>query len=432
MNLRKIEIILLGILVVMLPCHYMLFAVLLKEFSFLKLWRDILVFAIFVIEIIRSKGLKKDNSLVIASIFLCFCVVYIFLAPNIFKAINITRVYLIPLIIFQAVKNLEFKEEELRGFLKAVMISVAVYCIYGIFQAYVLGPTFLIQIGYDSKDGVLSSSYFLSNYGNSLVGRDVQRVVSTFSAANICAFYLSSIFIVFLTFREKLKVRRIVYNGFMFLVFITIFLTFSRSSWLAVAIAIIVFNFKSFWTFISSVWKQLSVMIVFALIALIFMPSLQNAIVHIFKSSFSGEDTSVISHQTTIQEAIKMIAKNPILGLGLGENGPRALNYGASNLVESSFYLMIFEYGIFGAVLYFCNYLYVVIKSITHRKYSKEWALSAVCLIAFTMLAFLNIPYVQEIECTAIVFVFLGIFSYNMDKEKSEEKKASKLKNDKI
>jgi len=400
-----------------MPYHYLVFAVLLANVPVLKLWRDVLLVAVLVLEIMRSDGVKRDSALVSDIVFIFLSIVYIFLAPSTFKALNITRVYLLPILVFHVVKNLALTEQEIQSFLKKLMVSTVILCVYGIVQAFLLGPDFLVMLGYSNNDGVLSHTYFLSNYGGNVLGRTVQRVVSTFSSANVCAFYLCCVLIVYLSARKQIKISKVAYYSFMFLVFATIVLTFSRSSWLALAIAVLLTNAAPLWAFVRKGWKPIACLAVAALIVVIGSESLQKALIHIINSSLSGSDTSVVNHFSTIEMAITKVSASPF-GLGLGENGPRALNYGPANLVESSYFLMAFEYGIIGAVLYFYDYVFMMIYALKNRRHAKQLCAVCLCLAVFALIAYFNIPYVQEIECTGFICIVFGLLYAQFDRKK--------------
>ena len=190
---------------------------------------------------------------------------------------------------------------------------------------------------------------------------------------------------------------------------ITIFLTFSRSSWLAMVIvtAIYVLQGKKVkcHSFIRIICLIAIMIVVILILDLLGIKTISIAISHIIKSTFSGTDTSIISHSNSLSSALNLISKN-WLGLGLGLNGPRALNFGNSNLVESSYLLMVFEYGIPGMILYFANYINILVRSIKCFGFKRNIEL---LLSLFILIAFINIPYVQEYECMTIYFVLIVI-----------------------
>lgn len=414
MDIRKLQIRLLNLLLFFLPFHYVIFAVLLADISVLKLWRDALMLLIIALEVVRSGGVKKDSALVVDLIFVIITVLFAILAPSLSKALNIARVYLLPILTFHAVKNICMDRQEFQSLLKTIMVSVTICCLYGLVQAYILGADFLVKLGYSNTNGVLSHTYYLSNYNGSAIGRSVQRVVSTFSAPNICAFYLCCVLILFLSVKKYLSMRPIVYYSFVFLVLITIVLTFSRSCWLALFISVLLVNIRQLWAFIRKGWVPIVLALAAVVIVLIGSESLRNALIHIINSSFSGSDTSVNNHFSTIYKAIDLVTAN-FWGLGLGENGPRAINYGAANLVESSYFLMMFEYGIIFGIVYFFDYLFMGWKALVRWRSTRPLSSLTACLVIFALVAYFNIPFVQEIECTGLILIILGLIYPMLD-----------------
>ena len=412
MKVRKLELRLLEALLFFLPFHFLIFAVVLKQVPVLKLWRDAIMLAVVGLELYRSRSIKKDAALIADLVFALLAAVYVVIAPAFMQAANIARVYLLPLLLFHAVKRIAPTREELQSMLKLVMVSATVCCLYGLLQAYVLGPEFLIKLGYATKNGMLSHTYYLSNYNGTNIGRAVQRVVGPFSAPNVFAFYLSCVLIVFLTAGKHLKVRPVIYYGFMFLVFGTIVLTFSRSCWLAVMVSVLLLNYRQLWQFIKNGWKPIAVLVALVAVVILCYADLRTALLHVIKSSFSGSDTSVGNHFATLEKGIATV-KEHFWGLGLGKNGPRALNYGKSNLVESSYLLMMFEFGVLGGILYFFDYAYMAVKAVRGYRINRDAASLALCMIGFALIAYFNIPFVQEMECAGIMLITLA-FLYPM------------------
>ena len=227
-----------------------------------------------------------------------------------------------------------------------------------------------------------------------------------------------------------MKINKKIYIAFLTLVFLTIVLTFSRSSWLAIAVALVIAAIPEIIEIIKDM-KYVFIGIIILLIGMIMVVEpLRDAIKHIFVSSLSGTDTSITSHSNTMKNAFKLIKDN-LFGLGLGVNGPRALNYGASNMVESSILLMIFEYGIIGAVLYFYNYVYGLIRGFINRNKNKKLFRNILCFVIFTIIAYINIPYVQEIEFTSLFFIYTGVLVGVLgNEEKMIEKRKETVKDE--
>lgn len=410
MKTRKLQVILLKILITVMPFHYLLFVIILCDIPFLKLWRDFVIIVIYLLNFTTGKKIRVrfDTFTVISCLFFVYTLLYVFYAQYFNQAANIARVYLLPIFLFHAVRNIDFKEWEINEIFKILYYNTIIICFYGLFQAFILKENFLIALGYRTvDDGRLGAEFYLSNYGNSIIGRNIQRVISSFSAANICGYYLCIIFILFLFYRDRIRVSKKRYGLFMILTGVTIILTFSRSSWLGIAIALIIYARKQIKHFMIEQKNTILLGLGVVITIIITSSSLKKALVHIVFSSLSGKDTSVISHYFTINRAFEIIKDHP-WGLGLGENGPRALNYGPSNLVESSILLMVFEFGILGTIIYFFDYINIALNALIHKK-DKNKSRFILCLTGFVLIAFLNIPYIQEIECTSIYFILSGM-----------------------
>lgn len=364
---------------------------------------------------IRKGKAKATSSLFFDVIFVFFSIIYTFFSLDKIRSINIARVYVIPLLLFHAVQNICLSDDEIGKILKKIFINTWILCLYGIIQAYVFGSDFLIRLGYGTNENGLGAEFFLSNYSGVVLTGGVQRIISTFASANIFAFYLSMVFIIFL-FDNKYYLLKTRYRIlFLMLVGVTLILTFSRSSWLAIGIALIIYGRKPLKHILYFMRKYI---ILFAAILIIFIvvnEKIMNSLIHVILSSVSGTDTSMVSHENSKIIARKLLYSNPF-GLGLGNNGPRALNYGSANLVESSYYLMMFEYGILGGLLYFHDYFYIFIGAMKRRIKRRKYDF-LLTIVVFTLIAFANIPYIQEIECTSLFFIITGILLAQNPKE---------------
>ena len=410
MSVRKCQISLIKILVLLLPYHYLIFAVLLQNYPVLKLWRDLIMMIIIVLGMCSQKIILDLCSL-IDGIFIVLTIVLIIVSPVPNQAINIARVYIIPLLMFHTVKKMNYKNSEISELLSLVFGNTIILSFYGIFQAYILGGDFLVSLGYGTAENGLGAEFFLSNFAGGVLVGGVQRVVSTFSSANVCSFYFCIVFIIFLFGEKYIRVRKRTRVCFLVLLAATIVLTFSRSCWLAMLIAVLLYARKPLIEVIKK-RKGIVIVVVIAITVLVGTNKrIQNSLEHIINSSLSGTDTSLLSHNDSKNAARKKIEKSPY-GFGLGINGPRALNYGSSNLVESSYYLMMFEYGIVGGIIYFWDYIYVIMLAVNNKKKNKvrNYLLT---MTVFVLIAYINIPYIQEIECTVLYFISVGIVLKN-------------------
>lgn len=406
MSRRKLQVKLLELLIIFIPYHYLIFGVLLSDIPIVKLWRDLVIILICLLGVSKKEIGKIDKYIFFHMIFIIIGVFYVFVSPYKEQAMNIFRVYVLPLILFDTVRRMDITAQEFKIIFKKIYINTIILCVYGIIQAYILGDSFLIKIGYFvNESGRLNDSYYLSGYGNIFFGRSIQRIVSTFSSANIFGFYLGLVFVISIFLRNYFTVSKKKYVMFVFLVGITLLLTFSRSTWLALVISLVFSARRQVSIFIKKQYKSVILLTVLTIVLVAINHKIQQALLHIFISSFSGTDTSMVSHYQTLDEAFKLIYEKP-WGLGLGINGPRALNYGSANLVESSILLIIFEFGILGAVIYFFDLLLLFFDFLICSKnfYSKL----GMSILLFVIIDYLNIPYVQELECTCLAYISLA------------------------
>lgn len=414
MNIESVQKRIIMLLLGILPYHYFLFSVLFKRIGFLTIYRDLLIVVLLVLSVIKytfgSKKISlKQNYMPI--IVLVIFGVFIFKSQNLVQALTISRVYFGPIVLLMCTMALNFTEKEMGIIRKINLTNAIVICIYGVFQAYCLGADYLIKLGYGKGDSdELGASLYLSNSSGSILGRSIQRVISTFSAANMCAFYLCCI-LIFLYFYNEDRFFPICSNNKkkiiqLVIISITILLTFSRSCWLGLGVAYLFHLYKR---------KKLSfktikyVLLIIALFVVAMVVARDNPLVkgisHIILSSFSGSDTSIMSHAESIESALVTINDNPF-GVGLGKSGPRAVEYGDINLVESSYLLMCFEIGIVGSILYFFIFLRIFIKN-QAKNYGQ------CILILFALICFINIPYIQEYECMAVFAILIGCMNSN-------------------
>lgn len=117
----------------------------------------------------------------------------------------------------------------------------------------------------------------------------------------------------------------------------------------------------------------------------------------------------------------------------MGENGPRALVFMKKpNLTESAYFLMTYEVGIIGSIVYFGSYvkvLYDNIREFRSRRNSRRLFISAVILIVMT--GFISLPFVQDFEILVYAFAVMAL-QYNssvimhMYKEEPEEDNSEK------
>lgn len=386
---------LLVILVILMPCHNLLFEYLIPG-SIDNLWRDIVIVLCLLIVIINNKGNIKFGKYGL-SIFLMWiiAIIYTLLSDRPQICMNLSRTFLIPTLIYPVMINCKVDKE----FYKRLFVDVAcVLSLWGIFQAFVLGDKFLINIGVPSVGGYLkNSSFYISNFFGQ------QRVVSTFSSPNICGVYFGIAFLVALSIKKD---KKVIYKEL--IIIAGLITTFSRSAILGTILSFV------FWSFYElkgkNFWKYLIIGIPISIIILFFIDEifLKGLALNMLTSSIQGAlqvtDPSTNKHIFDLWNPIYNILTHPF-GLGYGHNGPIVLaQYGQANLVESSVYLIMYNFGIVGGLIFLFPCISQAFLFINRRLLKISGTISLLIFITYLML-----PNIESYEVLFFLYFFIGI-----------------------
>lgn len=408
--INRIEIFLLKVFIIIIPLNYVIFNILLKDISILKIWKDCIISALLLIQLIKI--LKKreiyrpDIKDIFIILFILLELLYLIISPNVKSAIYMFRVYTQPIIIYILVKNMKLDHKVIIGLKNTILNEALVLSVYGIFQALFLGHNFLISIGYSiQQNGLLDNSFYLSGLGG------FQRVSSTFASPNLYGFYISMILILFLSDKNFKNLNGKDKIKFVILISGCV-LSFSRSSWLGLALTILFIFLKSnckvkLIKFFCGIFiLGIIFMIIFSNITNI---NIFNNICHLISNTFSLRDTSAIGHMDSFNKSINMSLDN-IMGLGFGLNGPKSKMFiDNPNLTESSYFLLIYDFGIVGFFIYVTILITNLFKSMSNTV-SKSMTI-------FVLIAFIFLPYVQDSEVIIFYFIFIAILDnrYNLN-----------------
>ena len=141
--------------------------------------------------------------------------------------------------------------------------------------------------------------------------------------------------------------------------------------------------------------------------------SVVNAFTTLLYNTFTGKDSSFLGHWNSWLDSIENMFKHP-LGLGLGKNGPRAkLFIDNPNLTESSYFLMEYEVGIIGAIVYFGGYVRVIMDNVkTYRETKRNEILIITAVVMVMLIGYLSLPFVQDFELL-VMFYIVASLQYN-------------------
>lgn len=405
---------LLELLIVLLVINYMIITVICHDFAPLKYSRDLILATFAALTICKRKPLSKAITLFIIGIF-CFLLIGFIGAYTQSLGILVFRKYAFPLVLLVVLSsyNIVFDTKRFLNFIAYFMGSAATW---GIFQAHVLGDTFLRKIGYKVS---YSYGYGADMLNNSFYfgGLGIQRVVSTISNSNVCGliFGMSLILLIIMydhwEIRFKKQVLAILAVGYI--------LTFSRSNFLAMGAVLII----TIWPMLRHK-KQIIRYILLTILSIVAFAIYQGEKGILFKIynwidiSLHMADSSSAGRFGVWTDAFNGVLHNP-LGVGFGHVGTIAISENVPNLFtcESSYFAMALDLGWFGAILYYLFWAYMTYKCwlIWKKNKNTENILEAkIGRVATSVLIYHAIVmffsnHIYDMESISFLFIIVGI-----------------------
>lgn len=419
MKIKFDRIFLLKLLIVILTINYMVITIIFNDMTLLKYLRDILLVVMIFVCLTNGKFMFTRKSLVFVFIIM-FWVVATFKADSLSMGVACLRRYIFPLGLLFVVTRMEplKKEANLKSFLKFILIFFAIISIWGVFQAWVLGDEFLMNLGYPTtylnqyKRVMLGHSYYFGGLG-------IQRVVSTISNSNICGLILGSslLFLVscypFIPTSKKLK------NILIIAIAVGYLLTFSRSNFLALLLVVLFIAFR-YVPYKKQIILGLVGLVCLGVVLLIVQGSdgLIYKLLEWVQSSLNLTDTSIAGRSDKWAEALQIISENPF-GLGFGHVGSIARDAGVKDYIpcENSYLAMAIDFGIIGAVLYI-GFMVWVINDLRKKakRYKREQdtvgyriSKGGQSIIIYLMIVMFFSNHIYDMEAVSIIYVYVGI-----------------------
>ena len=400
---NRIEYLLVIGLIVLMPLHYVVFSLLLSNYKVLSLWRDAFIVLLLILS---CKGGKLKLNRTAKLISLVCGMVLLFVFTNISGlSINVARTYIFPMLVYLPVSRMKFSENELDGMVRTLWVVTVIIAIYGIVQAYVLGPSFLINLGYSSTNGRLTSSsfYIMNNWSQ-------QRITGTFVSPNNCGCYFAMALIVLYNLRGRNKLKAWIYFSGLAIIVLALIGTLSRSAWVGCIVGLLITKKK--------IDKRKNIqrgfVIVLLVVAVIYIVDRfvlggrigAIALQHV-NNTVQRSDSSMIFHIKQLYEPFIELIYLPF-GYSFGTNGSFALQglpISEVHLVESSIYTIGYEFGILLTSLFFLPYASIIVHS---GKNSEGKAVKgiAICLL----LIYCILPSIQAYEQPFYLFLFAGAF----------------------
>ena len=432
MTLKFDRIFWLKSIVVILILNYMVITIIFNDATVLKYLRDIMLVGILSFSIIKNKLKLKETDIIILLFFIMLGVALVNTLASgggVGIAIKAIRRYVFPLGIFLVMSNIgNVDKKRWISFIKFFMIFIGVVSLWGIFQAYVLGDTFLMNLGYNTgysyayQKEMLASSFYFGNLG-------IQRVVSTISNSNVCGLIFGFSFIYLIMCYSEIKNRY--KNIFILIIFAGYILTFSRSNFVALGVIVLwkVWEYMPYKKWILSIGGFL----VLVCMGIAVMQGEDGIIYKLIKwvmESITFKESSAAGRSSIWLEAIDKIIEKP-LGNGFGMVGSLAREAGVVNYLhcENSYLALAVDCGIQGLIIYMIIF-YSLYKRLAERiklfKSSGNISYSKICiagqvLIVYFLIAMFFSNYIYDMEVVALLYMFIGI-GLNLTIDNSIEK----------
>ena len=382
----------------------------------MKLMRDFLLI-VLVILCLQEGKIKQFPGFKLIVLFAFMCGIAFLRADSMSLGLAFARRYLYPLVLFTVIMQMDMGDK-VKQLSRFALVLFAILCAWGIFQAHILGDTFLMKIGYPSYYAqhygrrIIANSYYFGGFG-------IQRVVSTLCNPNVFALILGStlIFAIFSFSRFSHKKVAAVLIAVIVAGYI---LTVSRSNFLAMGIAIMLFALPYIPYKKQLIIGAAAAAVIFVIIGLIQgQDSLLYRLFQFVIESFSFSEDSAAGRPGRWAAAIEGISQNPF-GVGLGHVGALAWESGVRDpyySCENSYFALMLDTGWLGAIAYLA---FVGIQGFSMMRYAKVFrkngdianerlCMSGVMMTAYFLLVFLFSNHVHDMEAMTVIFLYIAI-----------------------
>lgn len=275
-------------------------------------------------------------------------------------------------------------EYELR-WVKIVMASMSVVAVLGILE-YLFVPLELRMLWVGMTQAATQFS---------AMGYSGERIGSTLAGpaefGNLCALAL----ILWVAYRSRLDRK---WLGAVGLLAIGLFLSLTRSAWIAAAIGSIFFEFRS--------GSKVRVLVMASACVALFLALLPTlGLKQFYSYTASGEDPSLEGHIRSVEKYVNVTIEHP-LGTGPGTVGPRALERDPTAVdIESSYLTISVQYGILSGIL-FVLFCFLCLKGCLDNPSRLGLAAASMLLGYLLMLAIM--PGHQSLPTAALVLFPVG------------------------
>ena len=415
MSHNKIDRFITELLIILLAINYMIVEIILKSNFVLSCLRDILLVSLLILTVRKIKvTISKPFYCVI--IFMILAALALCHTNSLATGIIAIRRYYFPIIFLYCISNIDIDNNN-HYIIRFMVKLLALLSAWGIFQADILGDSFLRKIGYPlvysyayGRD-MLYNSFYFGNLG-------IQRVVSTFSSSNIYGLCSGIVLIASIILYEYINIK--CKNILIILILAGYILSFSRSNFLALLVIFIVY-LRKYIPHKKIVYFSITVLI----IALIIWGIIQGNSGVLYKIStwivntFAGRESSSAARSGIWKAAFMESVKHP-LGLGYGHVGALANSDLATSQVyssENSYLTIALDMGWLGTFLYIfflASLVKVLIRYSIMFNNKSDYYGNRLCVCGYTILIYLSIVmlfsnHIQDMETICFAYLFAGI-----------------------
>lgn len=406
----------------LLPLHTQVFYMVLPFYTHMSkdivsIWKEaIFVFLILIFTfnfMLRIDSLKLLPIDLIILSFILFLFLEVSISDNRSEALYGFRVFSEPLVVFYLARHARLSIKTINKFFIAMFYLGVIISAWGIIQASILGDKFLINLGYDSLNGKLMTSFYIAMFY-------FQRAVGTFGSPNTFGIYLQLCIMlgIYLNYHKLITCKKVYYLSNILMLCALIY-SFSRSAILALILSLTLFT-----SLIYGLRKcMFSIFIIASVLSIVFTfiffsnkDIIEPLITHT-TNTLTLQDPSVVGHIDSINNSINFTLKNP-LGIGLGKTGPRAsARTGVFINSENSFFILLFDLGIYGLFLYLFLLCLIIVNLYTKISNIAFCSIKSLYVVILSILigqliAWNLLPYIVELETTLLLFFLVGL-AYN-------------------
>lgn len=416
---KKLNVILIKTVIFLLLINYQVVTVFFKDAFLLKYLRDIALSLLLVYVLVCRRKISYNETLIFIGVLITSILVAAFQTADLGVTLVFARRYLFPILFLYALQNSkELDKETCRDLLNFFLTLLAILGVWGIIQAHILGPSFLIKMGYPTifsnvfKKITLRHSFYFGNLG-------IQRVVSTLSNSNLFALILGPSLILYWMDQEKLLISKAEKVKFI-IVLVTYILTFSRANFLAMLIVMITIA----WKYIPQ--KRviyLSLFLATIGVFVMFLVEGNSGIVHKFLGwvvrSLNFTDPSAGARFGIWETAWESVQKNPF-GIGFGKVGSWAefANVRDMYICENSYLAMALDLGISGTVFYAMFMFSLLIKIMKKHSMNPRLSIAGVSICVYMMICFLFSNHIYDMEAVSSVYFLIALILTCLNMEK--------------